>query len=133
MDREMLPLASSGPALPNLLAAIFAYICLRVILGGCGDLTQDFFAVVLEVLAGEGGPWRGRFRSLLLRALSNFLNDASDRRRSRKRGGDIKFISWDDWVGRIALADVHPGASAPILSPSNCSICAGPRPWWSGR
>ncbi len=55
--------------------------------------------MVLEgSLLERADPGRGRFRSLLLRALSNFLNDASDRRRSRKRGGDIKFISWDDWV-----------------------------------
>jgi len=79
---------------------IFAYICLRGYSPeDAEDLTQDFFAAVLEgSLLGRADPGRGRFRSLLLRALGNFLNDATDRRRSRKRGGDIKFISWDDWV-----------------------------------
>ena len=62
------------------------------------DLTQDFF---VQILRGDwlqkADPARGRFRSLLLKSLQNFLNDAADRRKSRKRGGDIRFISWDPW------------------------------------
>ena len=41
---------------------------------------------------------RGRFRSLLLKSLGNFLNDAADKRHARKRGGDVQFVSWDDWM-----------------------------------
>jgi RNA polymerase sigma factor (sigma-70 family) len=63
------------------------------------DLTQDFF---VRILRGDwlqkADPARGRFRSLLLRSLQNFLNDAVDRRKSRKRGGDISFIPWDSWI-----------------------------------
>jgi RNA polymerase sigma factor (sigma-70 family) len=63
------------------------------------DLTQDFF---VRILKGDwlqkADPARGRFRSLLLKSLQNFLNDAVDRRNSRKRGGDISFISWDAWI-----------------------------------
>jgi RNA polymerase sigma-70 factor (ECF subfamily) len=63
------------------------------------DLTQDFF---VRILRGDwlqkADPARGRFRSLLLKSLQNFLNDAVDRRNSRKRGGDISFISWDSWI-----------------------------------
>lgn len=63
------------------------------------DLTQDFF---MRILKGDwlqkADPARGRFRSLLLKSLQNFLNDAIDRRKSRKRGGDINFISWDSWI-----------------------------------
>jgi DNA-directed RNA polymerase specialized sigma24 family protein len=63
------------------------------------DLTQDFF---VRILKGDwlqkADPARGRFRSLLLKSLQNFLNDAVDRRKSRKRGGDISFISWDLWI-----------------------------------
>jgi len=63
------------------------------------DLTQDFF---VRILKGDwlqkADPARGRFRSLLLKSLQNFLNDAGDRRNSRKRGGDISFISWDSWI-----------------------------------
>ncbi len=43
-------------------------------------------------------PSRGRFRSLLLKSLENFLNNAAERTHARKRGGDIEFVSWDDWM-----------------------------------
>jgi len=63
------------------------------------DLTQDFF---VRILRGDwlqkADPARGRFRSLLLKSLQNFLNDAVDRSNSRKRGGHISFISWDAWI-----------------------------------
>ena len=42
-------------------------------------------------------PSRGRFRSLLLKSLKNFLNDAADKTSARKRGGKVRFVSWDDW------------------------------------
>jgi RNA polymerase sigma-70 factor (ECF subfamily) len=63
------------------------------------DLTQDFF---LRILRGDwlqkADPTRGRFRSLLLKSVQNFLNDAADKIKARKRGGDINFISWDPWM-----------------------------------
>ena len=63
------------------------------------DLTQDFF---LRILKGDwlqkADPTRGRFRSLLLKSVQNFLNDAIDKTKARKRGGDISFISWDPWM-----------------------------------
>jgi RNA polymerase sigma factor (sigma-70 family) len=63
------------------------------------DLTQDFFA---KILKGDwlhhADPARGRFRSLLLKSLQNFLNDAGDRTNARKRGGGISFVSWDPWI-----------------------------------
>jgi len=63
------------------------------------DLTQDFF---LRILGGDwlqkADPTRGRFRSLLLKSVQNFLNDAADRTKARKRGGDVSFISWDPWM-----------------------------------
>jgi RNA polymerase sigma factor (sigma-70 family) len=66
------------------------------------DLTQDFFVMVLEGhLLERADPNRGRFRSLLLKALKNFLNDARDKRRARKRGGDITFIRWDEWMAEL--------------------------------
>ena len=54
-------------------------------------------------------PSRGRFRSLLLKALQNFLVDDTIRKRARKRGGDMKFVSWDDWM---AEAPSHLAISA---------------------
>src|SRR6516165_1206970 len=63
------------------------------------DLTQDFF---VHILRGnwlqKADPARGRFRSLLLKSLQNFLNDAVDRSRARKRGGDVNFVPWDPWM-----------------------------------
>jgi RNA polymerase sigma-70 factor (ECF subfamily) len=63
------------------------------------DLTQDFFVMILE------SDWlqnvdrsRGRFRSLLLKSLQNFLSDAADKTHARKRGGDVTFVSWDVWT-----------------------------------
>jgi RNA polymerase sigma factor (sigma-70 family) len=73
------------------------------------DLTQDFFVRILkEDWLQKADPARGRFRSLLLKSLQNFLNDAIDRKNSRKRGGDINFISWDSWV-----AETSPELSLP--------------------
>ena len=66
------------------------------------DLTQDFFLMVLEGrLLQRADPSRGRFRSLLLKALKDFLNDARDKRRARKRGGDVQFIRWDEWMAEL--------------------------------
>jgi len=62
-------------------------------------LTQDFFARVIKGrLLQSANQNRGRFRSLLLKALQRFLQDEADKRSSRKRGGDLHFVSWDDWM-----------------------------------
>jgi RNA polymerase sigma-70 factor (ECF subfamily) len=79
---------------------IFSFVCRR---GhspeDAQDLTQDFFLMMLEGnWLKHADPARGRFRSLLLKSLSNFLNDAAEKRQARKRGGAMKFVSWDDWM-----------------------------------
>jgi RNA polymerase sigma-70 factor (ECF subfamily) len=63
------------------------------------DLAQDFFVTILR------NNWlqhadrnRGRFRSLLLRSLQNFLINAAEKTHAHKRGGDVEFVSWDDWM-----------------------------------
>src|SRR6184192_3918987 len=63
------------------------------------DLTQDFFVTILR------NNWfqhadrnRGRFRSLLLRSLQNFLVNSTEKTHAHKRGGGVEFISWDDWM-----------------------------------
>ncbi len=43
-------------------------------------------------------PDRGRFRSLLLKALQNFLTDNHNRRNAQKRGGGKQFVPWNDWM-----------------------------------
>jgi RNA polymerase sigma factor (sigma-70 family) len=66
------------------------------------DLTQDFFLMILEGhLLERADPDKGRFRSLLLKALKNFLDDAWDKRKARKRGGDVQFIRWDEWMAEL--------------------------------
>jgi RNA polymerase sigma factor (sigma-70 family) len=79
---------------------IFAFICRRgYSVPDAQDLTQDFLLMVLEGdLLKRADPSRGRFRSLLLKALQNFLIDDTIRKRARKRGGDMKFVSWDEWM-----------------------------------
>jgi RNA polymerase sigma factor (sigma-70 family) len=63
------------------------------------DLTQDFFIMVLKgQLLHRANPVRGRFRSLVLKALENFLRDAEAKRSAQKRGGNVQFVSWDDWM-----------------------------------
>jgi RNA polymerase sigma factor (sigma-70 family) len=63
------------------------------------DLTQDFFLVILEgTLLQSADPARGRFRSLLIKSLKNFLIDAQLKRRTRKRGGDLQFVSLEKWM-----------------------------------
>ena len=63
------------------------------------DLTQDFFLVILEgTLLQSADPTRGRFRSLLIKSLKNFLIDARVKRQTRKRGGDLQFVSWEKWM-----------------------------------
>ena len=79
---------------------IFAFICRRGhSTQDAEDLTQDFFLMILEGgWLQNADPSRGRFRSLLLKSLKNFLNDAADKIHARKRGGAVSFISWDDWM-----------------------------------
>jgi RNA polymerase sigma-70 factor (ECF subfamily) len=79
---------------------VFAFICRRGLpLSDAQDLTQDFFVVLLEGnLLRRANPARGRFRSLLLKSLQNFLIDAHEKRAAKKRGGGTTFVSWDDWM-----------------------------------
>lgn len=79
---------------------IFAFVCHRGhSIADAQDLTQDFFVMVLEgKLLQYADPNRGRFRSLLLKSLQNFLVDAAAKRKARKRGGDVQFVAWDEWM-----------------------------------
>ena len=60
------------------------------------DLTQGFFLSLLDRKAlRQVTPLKGKFRSFLLASLRNYLSGEFDRRHSLKRGGNIKFVSWD--------------------------------------
>jgi RNA polymerase sigma-70 factor (ECF subfamily) len=61
------------------------------------DLTQSFFAFLLEKEAlRKVDRCKGRFRTFLLAALTNFLANEWDKRRALKRGGEHQFVSFDD-------------------------------------
>lgn len=79
---------------------VFSFICRRGhSTEDAQDLTQDFFVKILERNWLEHADRnRGRFRTLLLTSLQNFLVNAAERTHTRKRGGDVEFISWDDWM-----------------------------------
>ena len=79
---------------------IFAFVCRRgYSTQDAEDLTQDFFLMMLEGnWLKQADPARGRFRSLVLTSLQNFLNDAAEKKQARKRGGGATFVSWDDWI-----------------------------------
>src|SRR4051812_25124762 len=56
---------------------------------GAADLTQEFFARLLENdYLNAVDRAKGRFRSFLLAACTHFLANERDRARSLKRGGD---------------------------------------------
>jgi RNA polymerase sigma-70 factor (ECF subfamily) len=78
----------------------FAFVCRRgYSTEDAQDLTQDFFLKMLEPnWLQRADVNRGRFRTLLLTSLQHFLVNAADKARTRKRGGDVQFISWDDWM-----------------------------------
>jgi RNA polymerase sigma-70 factor (ECF subfamily) len=79
---------------------IFAFVCRKgYSVPDAQDLTQDFFVVILEGdLLQRADRERGRFRSLLLKSLQNFLIDVHSRSHAKKRGGDLQFVSWDEWT-----------------------------------
>jgi RNA polymerase sigma-70 factor (ECF subfamily) len=79
---------------------VFSFVCRRgYSTEDAQDLTQDFFVKILEPgWLQHADPDRGRFRSLLRRSLENFLINAAQRTHTRKRGGEVKFVSWDDWM-----------------------------------
>ena len=79
---------------------IFTFVSRRgYTLNDAQDVTQDFFLMILSGnLLYHADPARGRFRSLLLKSLQNFLIDTNEKRRAHKRGGEIDFVSWDDWM-----------------------------------
>ena len=79
---------------------IFSFVCRRgYSTEDAQDLTQDFFVMILATRwLQHADRERGRFRSLLLTSLQNFLNSAAKKNHARKRGGDVKFVSWDDWI-----------------------------------
>ena len=82
------------------------------------DLTQDFFVTILKNnWLQQADRNRGRFRSLLLRSLQNFLINAAVKKNARKRGGDVDFVSWDDWMAEAPSELLLPAQALDSLPP----------------
>jgi RNA polymerase sigma factor (sigma-70 family) len=61
------------------------------------DLVQEFFSILLrKKYLSSANPERGRFRSFLLASLRHFLANQWDHHRAKKRGGDVRFIPYED-------------------------------------
>jgi DNA-directed RNA polymerase specialized sigma24 family protein len=75
------------------------------------DLTQAFFASILEGNATMADPAKGKFRSYLLGALKHFLINEWHRANTLKRGGGKEIIEWDglDAEARYALEPAGDG------------------------
>jgi RNA polymerase sigma-70 factor (ECF subfamily) len=82
------------------------------------DLTQDFFVTILKKnWLQHADRNRGRFRSLLLRSLQNFLINAAEKTHARKRGGGAEFISWHDWMAEAPSQLSLPAQELKSLPP----------------
>ena len=77
------------------------------------DFTQAFFAKLLEKnFWARADRQKGRFRSVLLTALRQFLADERDRVRTAKRGGRFSFVSFDEQAGEPHfMEDLGPNLS----------------------
>ena len=62
-------------------------------------------------------PSRGRFRTLLLASLTNFLADMAEKRHAEKRGSKFEFVSWDDWMAEAPSHLSIPVRALEQLSP----------------
>lgn len=61
------------------------------------DLTQGFFHFVLERQALQrADQQKGRFRTFVLTALTNFLHNERDKAQTQKRGGRQQIVSLDE-------------------------------------
>ena len=82
------------------------------------DLTQDFFVTILKKnWLQHADRNRGRFRSLLLKSLQNFLINATEKTCAHKRGGDVEFVSWHDWMSEAPSDPPIPAAMLGSLPP----------------
>ena len=114
---------------------IFSYVCRRGYSSeDAQDLTQDFFLMILEThWLRQADKGRGRFRSLLLKSLQNFLHNVADRKQTLKRGGSVQFVSWDAWMAEAPSQFRSRITRSTRSLPSGFSIFAGPRQSWTRR
>jgi RNA polymerase sigma-70 factor (ECF subfamily) len=80
------------------------------------DAVQSFLVMLLErKVVAQANPGRGRFRSLLLAALDNYLRDCTKHRSRQKRGKGRKILSLDFAEGEKEYALQVAGRDRPDL------------------
>jgi RNA polymerase sigma factor (sigma-70 family) len=92
---------------------IFSYVCRRGYSAeDSQDITQDFFLMILKTnWLQQADQGRGRFRSLLLKSVRNFLHNVADKKQTLKRGGGVEFVRWDAWMAEApSQLSISPGA-----------------------
>ncbi len=92
---------------------IFAFISRRGLsLEDAQDLTQEFFVMILGgAFLQRASADRGRFRSLLLKSLQNFLINTHIKAQAQKRGGELQMVSWDEWMAEAPSRLTLPAAA----------------------
>jgi RNA polymerase sigma factor (sigma-70 family) len=100
---------------------VFLYVSRRgYSLEEAQDLTQDFFAMILESnWLGRADQHRGRFRSFLLKSVQNFLSHAKEKAHAVKRGGRMEFVSWDEWMAEAPSRLSMPAETLQSLTPEH--------------
>jgi RNA polymerase sigma factor (sigma-70 family) len=84
------------------------------------DFTQDFFVMILKNnWLHHADQNRGRFRSLLLKSVQNFLSHAAEKRHALKRGGDVQFVRWDDWMAEAPSEVSIPQETVETMRPED--------------
>lgn len=80
------------------------------------DLTQGFFYFVIEQQALlRVDQAKGRFRTFILTALTNFLHNERDRHQAYKRGGRHQIISLDDEFAESTLGFEERNGETPEI------------------
>ena len=112
---------------------VFAFICRQGhSVPDAQDLTQEFFArVVKGRLLQSADRSKGRFRSLLLKALQRFLQDEVDKRlRANVAATCVSFPGMIGWPRRHRTCRFHSG-NLTTGRQKEFSTCAGRRQWSS--
>ena len=94
---------------------LFAYVRRRTGEEAARDLTQAFFAWLLEKNSLTAADrTRGRFRAFLLTTLKNFLSNEWEKQRAIKRGGRAATLSLDFDAGDSRLR-IEPAAGETAM------------------
>jgi hypothetical protein len=90
------------------------------------DLTQGFFERLFKRSWLDGvGKEKGRFRTFLLCALSNFLINEREKQLSLKRGGAVEeFVLWDAELAESRLTEMSGSKMDPVMEFERLWACS---------